>query len=80
MSAEMLTFAPMKLREPKDEWLVTGISRLTGMRDELTGVMPHDMAVARLERYKLATRTQKYPTYTRLRVERRVAIQLTFSF
>ena len=80
VSAEMLTFAPMKMREPRDAWYVSGQNRLTGMRDQLTGVMPHDAAAARMERYQSAARKQKYPTYTRLRLERAVAIQLTFTF
>ena len=80
MSAEMLTFAPMKTREPRDAWFVSGRNRLTGMRDQLTGVMPHDDAAARMERYQSAVRKQKYPTYTRLRLERAEAIQLTFTF
>lgn len=80
MSAEMLTFAPMKTREPRDAWFVSGRNRLTGMRDQLTGVMPHDVAAARMERYQSAARKQKYPIYTRLRLERAVAIQLTFTF
>ena len=74
------SFAPMKSREPKDEYLVTGLSRLSGMREELTGVMPRELALQRMERYKLSTRKQKYPTYTRLRVERRLPIQLTIQF
>lgn len=80
MSAEMLTFAAMEKREPRDAWFVSGQNRLTGMRDQLTGVMPHDDAAARMERYQTAARKQKYPTYTRLRLERAVAIQLTFTF
>lgn len=70
----------MKRTEPKDEFLVTGLSRLSGMREELTGVMPRELAQQRMERYKLSTRQQKYPTYTRLRVERRLPIQLTIKF
>ena len=70
----------MKRTEPKDEYLVTGLSRLSGMREELTGVMPRELAQQRMERYKLSTRQQKYPTYTRLRVERRLPIQLTIKF
>lgn len=74
------TFAGMKRTEPKDEFLVTGLSRLSGMREELTGVMPLELAQQRMERYKASTRKQKYPTYTRLRVERRLPIQLTIKF
>ncbi len=74
------TFAPMKTREPRDACYVSGRNRLTGMRDQLTGVMPHDDAAARMERYQSAARKQKYPTYTRLRLERAEAIQLTFTF
>lgn len=74
------TFATMKPKEPRDAWYVSGRNRLTGMRDQLTGVMPHDEAAARMERYLKSARKQKYPTYTRLRLERAVAVQLTFTF
>lgn len=80
MSKLFRTFAAMEKREPRDAWFVSGQNRLTGMRDQLTGVMPHDAAAARMERYQTAARKQKYPTYTRLRLERAVAIQLTFKF
>lgn len=74
------TFAAMEKREPRDAWFVSGQNRLTGMRDQLTGVMPQADAAARMERYQSAARKQKYPTYTRLRLERAVAVQLTFTF
>lgn len=42
--------------------------------------MERDQAQERLERYKANTKVQRYPTYTRLRVERRLPIQLTIPF
>lgn len=63
------------------EWVVTGVSRLSGTREELTGGMPtREAARQRMERYRENTRTQRYPTYTRLRVEPRMPIQLTINF
>lgn len=79
MSERLLTFAGMK-RNPKDAWYVSGLNRLTGQRDQLTGITTHEDAASRMERYQIAAARQKYPTYTRLRLERAVAIQLTFNF
>lgn len=67
-------------REPRDAWVVTAKNRLTGMRDQLTGVLPRETAVSRMERYLQAARRQKYPTYTNVRIERAVAQQLTLQF
>ena len=70
----------MKTKKPKDAWYVTGLNRLTGQRDQLTGITTHQDAESRMERYQIAAARQKYPTYTRLRLERAVAVQLTFKF
>lgn len=70
----------MKPKNPKDAWIVTGLNRLTGQRDQLTGIITHEDAASRMERYQIAAARQKYPTYTRLRLERAVAVQLTFIF
>lgn len=81
MSCGMRTFAAMRHQESIREWVVTGVSRLSGCREELTGGMPSRQAAAeRMERYKANTRTQRYPTYTRLRVEPRLPVQLTIQF
>lgn len=80
LSEIMLNFAGMKRKDPKDAWYVSGLNRLTGQRDQLTGVTTHEDAASRMERYQIAAARQKYPTYTRLRLERAVAVQLTFNF
>lgn len=73
--------AMMDKKEHIDYWTVTGVSRLTGEREELTGGIPsREMAVERMRRYQENTRRQRYPTYMRLRVEKRLPIQLTIPF
>lgn len=64
----------------QDTFVITGINRLSGQREELSGPMEHDQAELRLERYKENTKWQRMPTYTRLRIERRLPIQLTIQF
>lgn len=75
-SKKIRTFASMK----REEFVITAISRLTGDRVEISGPMPHDAAVARLQRELDSRRRQRYPIYTRLRVERRLPVQLTIKF
>lgn len=68
------------MRTDSERYVITGISRLSGCREEISGPMERDQAQERLERYKANTKVQRYPTYTRLRVERRLPIQLTIQF
>lgn len=75
-SEKIRTFVPMK----REEYVITAISRLTGDRVEISGPMPHDAAEARLQRELDSRRRQRYPTYTRLRVEKRLPVQLTIKF
>lgn len=70
------TFATMK----EQQYVITGISRLTGNRDEISRPMGYDEAVARLQRELESRRKHKHPVYTRLRVEKRLPVQLTFQF
>lgn len=71
----------MKKRQTPREWTVTGVSRLSGQREELTGGLPtRELAAERMRRYLDNTSRQRYPTYTRLRVEPRLPIQLTIQF
>lgn len=72
----MSTFATMK--EP--EYVITGINALTGNRDEISGPMGYNQAKARLDRELESRRKQRYQPYKRLRVERRLPVQLTFQF
>lgn len=71
------TFAAMKER---DLYVITGINALTGQREELSGPMDEDAAKARLEREIANRRYQRYQAHKRLRVERRLPVQLTIKF
>ena len=71
------TFAAMKDR---DLYVITGINVLSRQREELSGPMDEDAAKARLEREIMNRRYQRYQTHKRLRVERRLPVQLTIKF
>lgn len=71
------TFAAMKDR---DLYVITGINVLSGQREELSGPMDEVSARARLEREIANRRYQRYQTHKRLRVERRLPVQLTIKF
>lgn len=62
------------------EYVITGISTLTGDREEISRPMSEDEARARLERELESRRKHKHPAYKRLRVERRLPVQLTINF
>lgn len=62
------------------QFVITGISRLTGEREEISRPMDKDEAQVRLDREIENRKRQKYPAYTRLRVERRLPVQLTINF
>lgn len=64
----------------KDLYVITGINALTGQREELSGPMDEDAAKARLEREIANRRYQRYQAHKRLRVERRLPVQLTLKF
>lgn len=70
------TFATMK----HEEYVITAISRLTGERVEISGPMSREMAEARLQRELESRRRQRYAAYARLRIEKRLPVQLTFKF
>lgn len=72
----MRTFAPMK----DLHYVITAISRLTGDRVEISGPMSKEMAESRLVREVESRKRQRFPTYTRLRVEKRLPTQLTIKF
>lgn len=75
-SKKMPTFATMF--DP--QYVITGISRLTGEREEISRPMDEDEAQLRLDRELANRKRHKYPAYTRLRVERRLPVQLTINF
>lgn len=64
----------------QDLYVITGINTLTGVREEISRPMSQDEAEARLEREKESRKRQKYAAHTRLRVERRLPVQLTIKF
>lgn len=71
----------MKAKEAHEEkWVVTGKSRLDGFRYEISGPMTEDQARQRLAREQENRSRQRFPAYTRLRVERRLPTQLTIKF
>lgn len=61
-------------------YVITGVNRLTGHREELSHGMPKEQAQERLEREQMSRRRQKYLPHVRLRVERRLLEQLTIQF
>lgn len=70
-----------KLVNPdKPDWVITGMSRMDGTRYEISRPMYKQEAEMRLIREIENRRRQKYPAYTRLRIERRLPIQLTLNF
>lgn len=64
----------------EETYVITGINVLSGYREELSGPMTEAAAKARLEREIESRRRQKYQPYKRLRVERRLPVQLTLKF
>lgn len=61
-------------------WVISGISRLTGERQEISRAMTRDQANSRLEQTKIEWARVKKPAYTRLRVEKRLPTQLYIEF
>lgn len=62
------------------QYVVTAVNRLSGVREEISGPMSEEQARQRLDR-EIANRSrQRYQPYTRLRVERRLPVQLTLQF
>lgn len=66
-------------KDPK-VWVISGVSRLTGERQEISRAMTRDQAKRRLEQTKIEWARVKKPAYTRLRVERRLPTQLYIEF
>lgn len=61
-------------------YVITAINKLTGERVEISRAMSEDEAKERLAREMQSRRRQRYQSYTRLRVDRRLPVQLTFNF
>ena len=62
------------------KFIITGINKLTGLRDQLSGPMDEDAARQRLDREINNRRYQRYKPYSRLRMEHYDAVQLTLQF
>lgn len=64
----------------RDEYVITGINVLTGFREEISGPMPAAAARARLEREIENRKRQRYQAHNKLRIEKRLPVQLTIKF
>lgn len=62
------------------EFVITGINRLTGHREELSRPMSREEAEERLQREVANRKHQRYQPHTKLRVEKRLPVQLTIRF
>lgn len=63
-----------------DKWVITGLNRLIRCREEISGHMDREAAEARLQREVENRRYQRYQTHVRLRVEKRLPVQLSIKF
>lgn len=61
-------------------FVITGINALTGFREEISGPMPEAAARARLEREIESRKNQRYQPHKKLRIEKRLPVQLTIKF
>jgi hypothetical protein len=82
-SAEMFGssgFSSYLCRMNDEKWVITGVNVLTKCREEISGPMSREAAEARCEREKINRSYQRYKTHNRLRVEKRLPVQLTIKF
>lgn len=70
------TFAPMN----ESQYVITAVNRLSGYREEISRPMTKEEAEDRLQRELESRRRQRYQPHTKLRVERRLPVQLTLLF
>lgn len=70
------TFVPMDERK----FIITGINKLTGKREQISGPMVEKEASQRLQREIANRKFQRYQPHTRLKMESYDAVQLTFNF
>ncbi|MEE1348051.1 MAG: hypothetical protein U0K36_09260 [Bacteroidales bacterium] len=61
-------------------WIITGVNRLTHQREQLSRPMDKQEASERLQREVANRKFQRYQPYTRLKMERLEAVQLTLQF
>lgn len=62
------------------QYIITGVNRLTGLRDQLSRPMTEEEAQLRLEREQANRKYQRYQPHTKLKIERLEARQLTIQF
>lgn len=58
------------------QYIITGVNRLTGQRDQISRPMTEEEAQLRLERERASRKYQRYQPHTHLKVERLEARQL----
>lgn len=64
----------------KDSYVITAVNVLTGQREEISGPMPEEVARERLARELESRKRQRYQPHKKLRVEKRLPVQLTLIF
>ena len=64
----------------EDSYVITAVNVLTGQREEISGPMPEDAARERLAREIESRKRQRYQPHKKLRVEKRLPVQLTLIF
>lgn len=64
----------------KGKYIITGRSRLTGLRDAICKPMDYEEAERLLEREKNYCRQRKKPAFTHLKIERVQPLQLRINF
>ena len=74
------TFPLARRHMSQEKFIITGLNRLSGRRDQISRPMTREDAEQRLLRELENRRRQKYAAYTRLKVERLEAVQLTIPF
>lgn len=58
------------------QYIITGVNRLTGQRDQISRPMTEEEAQQRLEREQASRKYQRYQPHTKLKIERLEARQL----
>lgn len=64
----------------KEQFVITAVNRLSGYREEISGPMTRQNAEDRLLMELKCRRRQRYQPYIKLRVEKRLPVQLQFNF
>lgn len=64
----------------KEQFVITAVNRLSGYREEISGPMTRQQADDRLQRELESRRRQRYQPHIKLRVEKRLPVQLQFNF